>query len=131
MEKVQFLVWAASSNYVIDCLHSCSRCSKSGKMLKPCCDNRLIAMDNLAGIYGESGQYEKAETLILKCLNKRKELFGINYPETVSVMVSLAMLYLIPGKHLQAERLLYCLEKRRLSLGPDHPKTLELTKHLS
>ena len=67
------------------------------------------------------GNYEKAEKLFRKLLNRLEE----NRPFTLGVMDSLASTYVNQGKDRDAE-VLYkqCLDKMKVVLGESHPHTL-------
>jgi hypothetical protein len=61
---------------------------------------------------------------LTKALDIRRRIFGIDHPDTIKSMNSLANLYRSEGKSAEAETLLASvLEARRRVLGPAHPDT--------
>ena len=82
-------------------------------------------MSNLASIYGELGQYDKALALNEKTLAARTAKLGPDHPDTLKSMGNLAFTY---GKLGQQDKALALEEKvlaaRTAKLGADHPDTL-------
>jgi tetratricopeptide (TPR) repeat protein len=72
----------------------------------------LESMNNLALLYDNQGQYDKACPLYIQCLKKRKSTLSENHPHIISSMHNLAVLYDKQGKYIQALPLYKkCLER--------------------
>ena len=72
------------------------------------------------------GNYEKAEKLLKKLLNRLQVHLGESHPDTLRAMNNLAATYKRQGKYKDAEVLLkQCLDKRKVVLGESHPSTLD------
>ena len=72
----------------------------------------LKAMDRLATMYQQQGDYASALPLFLGCLEKRKTILGSNHEDTIASMNNLALLYSDQGDYKSALPLyLGCLEK--------------------
>ncbi|KAJ7809310.1 hypothetical protein B0H13DRAFT_2479113 [Mycena leptocephala] len=85
----------------------------------------LLAMGNLAVIYGQLGSYQEAESLQGIVLEKRKQLLGADHPLTLLAMANLAVTYSQLGRYQDAEPLEgIVLERWKQLLGADHPDTL-------
>jgi tetratricopeptide (TPR) repeat protein len=78
-----------------------------------------------AGIYlSERGQFSEAEALLVRALSIYKQRFGVEHPNTVPALNSLAALYFYQGKYSQAESLYQqTLSIRERHLGAKHPDT--------
>ena len=50
-------------------------------------------MAHLARIYANQGKWDEAEQLDIQVLNIRQKLFGVEHPDTVKGMASLARTY--------------------------------------
>ena len=76
------------------------------------------------------GNYEKAEKLWSKLLNRLRKKFGDSH-SILSVMNNLAITYDNQGKYNDAE-VLYkqCLDKMKVVLGENHPLTLDTMSKL-
>ena len=85
-------------------------------------------LNNLAGVYRNLGQYEKAETKYLQAVSIRKKALGENDPNYVSSLNSLAGVYLSMGQYEKAEPyFIQVKEIRKKNLGekdPDYANTL-------
>ena len=89
-------------------------------------------MYNLAILYCNQGQYEKAEYLHVNCLGQRLVALGLSHPDTVFSMNGLAGLYCRQGQYEDAEPLFVaCLEQLRIALGESHPDTLDAIGNLA
>jgi hypothetical protein len=74
----------------------------------------------------------KAEELEVIVLEKRRQILGLDHPETLATMTNLANTYRDQGKLTEAEELeVIVLGKRRQILGPDHPETLAAMENLA
>ncbi|KAJ7716785.1 hypothetical protein B0H16DRAFT_1701222 [Mycena metata] len=83
----------------------------------------LVAMGNLALIYSELGEFQKAKELLV--LEKYTKLLGEDHPETLIAMGNLASIYSKLGEFQKAEGLeVLVLEQCTKVLGEDHPRTL-------
>ena len=84
---------------------------------------------NVIGCVGQflldDGKAKDSETLLHLAYDIRKQLFGLDDPETLIVMQGLANTYHAQGKLTDASRLEeIVLEKRKQILGDEHPDTL-------
>ena len=71
------------------------------------------------------GNFQKAEKLFEKLLNRYRAKKGENDPLTLHSMHDLAVAYDRQGRHNEAEVLLkQCLDKKKLVLGESHHHTL-------
>jgi tetratricopeptide (TPR) repeat protein len=87
--------------------------------------NSLESINNLAALYDNIGQKDKALPLYEECFEKRKQLLGIEDPTTLSSMNYLARLYNAMGHIDKAIPLVEdCLEKRKQIFGNDHATTI-------
>ena len=84
----------------------------------------LLAIDlnNLAGLYQDTGRYAQAEPLYQRALTIREKALGSEHPDVAQSLNNLAGLYQDTGRYAQAEPLL----KRTLAiaekaLDPEHP----------
>ena len=86
--------------------------------------NLLIAMCDLATIYGTTGRLSEAETLGRDVLQVKRRILGDEHPETLISMVLLGEFLLSAGRHDEAERLfLEALRGCRKSLDHNHDTT--------
>ncbi|KAI9897353.1 hypothetical protein N3K66_007209 [Trichothecium roseum] len=82
--------------------------------------------------YQRQGRWEKAETLEVEVLEKRKTKLGADHPFTLASMSNLALAYQRQGRWEKAETLeVEVLEKRKTKLGADHPFTLASMSNLA
>ncbi|KAJ7607583.1 P-loop containing nucleoside triphosphate hydrolase protein [Roridomyces roridus] len=85
-----------------------------------------------AWIYYVGGQFEQAKGLYEMDLERQKELFGKDHPDTLSAMGGLAAAYGRLGRYQEAEGLkLSVLQGCQKLLGDDHPDTLFAMAHLA
>ncbi|KAJ7791562.1 hypothetical protein B0H13DRAFT_2689848 [Mycena leptocephala] len=83
-------------------------------------------------IYWDVGRYEEAKEFELAALEKRKQVLGVDHPDTLWAMGNLAATYNHLGKFQQAEELeVVVLEKRKQVLGDGHPDTLRAMGNLA
>jgi tetratricopeptide (TPR) repeat protein len=82
----------------------------------------LAAMDALAVLHRDAGEYEEAEALLVRALRSREVAYGPNASELISTVDSLAYVLFGQKKFAEAEplfkRLLFLWES---SAGPEHP----------
>ena len=79
-------------------------------------------LNNLAELYRNMGQYEKAEPLYSQALEIRKRVLGEGHPDYALSLNNLAELYKDMGQYEKAEPLyLQALEIRKRVLGETHP----------
>jgi len=64
-----------------------------------------ISYNNLAELYRNIGEYQKAEPLYLKALNIREKILGEEHPSTATSYNNLAGLYRNIGEYQKAEPL--------------------------
>jgi tetratricopeptide (TPR) repeat protein len=82
------------------------------------------AIDSLAGIYTDRGEYVKAEPLYRRALAIREKALGKDHPDTAESLNNLAELYETQGKYGEAEPLYKrALDIREKALDKDHPET--------
>jgi tetratricopeptide (TPR) repeat protein len=86
----------------------------------------LNSAHNLALLYLEGGQFDRAVTLFEAALAKMKEKLGPDHADTLQTMHNLAIAYLEAGS-LDRALPLYeeSLRRRTEKLGADHPSVLE------
>ncbi|KAJ7120176.1 hypothetical protein C8R44DRAFT_921195 [Mycena epipterygia] len=70
-------------------------------------------------------RWQEAQELEVAVLERRRNIFGDNHPETLIAMSNLAVTYRVLHKLQEAEELeILVLQKRRNVLGDNHPETL-------
>ena len=62
----------------------------------------LTTMNNLAGLYKNTGRMAEAEALHAECLAARRRVLGDENPETLGSMNNLAQLYADTGRVVEA-----------------------------
>ncbi|ORY50598.1 TPR-like protein [Rhizoclosmatium globosum] len=86
----------------------------------------------LAGFYQILSNYEKAEPMLIECLETKKRVLGQDHPDTLSSLNNLALLYKSQGKYEQAEPMyIECLETSKRVLGQEHPDILSSLSNLA
>ena len=71
------------------------------------------------------GNYDKAEKLFSKLLDRRRVKLEESDPKLLAAMRGLALSYNFQGRHSDAEVLQkQCLDKQKVVLGESHPDTL-------
>lgn len=90
------------------------------------------ALRNLAQNYVDTGDYVKAESLLVKALATDEEAYGALHPDLAVDLQTLGLVYLDQGKYEQAEQ----LYKRALTLtetvlGQEHPNTATSLNNLA
>eukprot|EP01031_Cornospumella_fuschlensis_P031768 gene31768-38398_t len=86
---------------------------------------KLELQDALGMLYTEQGKYDKAEPLLVTCLERRAVVLGADHLDTLRATTHLAAVYDSQGQCDKAEPLYAtCFEKRAAILGADHPDTL-------
>ncbi len=92
----------------------------------------LSAMNNLAILYDNQGEYEKALPLYEECLRQNTVTFGQQHPVTLHSMNNLACLYDDQGQFTKALPLYKkCFRMRKDVLGDSHPDTLHSMNNLA
>jgi CHAT domain-containing protein/Tfp pilus assembly protein PilF len=84
------------------------------------------AIDLVAGIYTDKGEYVKAEPLYSRALDINEKALGKDHPGAALELHNLALIYRMQVKYVEAER--QCrraLEIREKALGEDHPDTAD------
>ncbi|KAF7346915.1 hypothetical protein MVEN_01443800 [Mycena venus] len=85
----------------------------------------LAAMEDLAWIHNELGEFRFARDLWIIIFQKRRSFLGEHDPRTLRVMLDLAYTYRELGQLKEAEDLcVQLLEMQRDVQGEDHPETL-------
>ncbi|KAJ7812563.1 acyl transferase/acyl hydrolase/lysophospholipase [Mycena olivaceomarginata] len=79
-----------------------------------------------------TGRYQEAEPLEVTVLDRQKQLFGANHPDTLTAMANLATTYHQLGRYQEAEPLgVTVLDKRKQLFGANHPSTLDAMANLA
>ena len=87
----------------------------------------LMIRSNLAGIYMETKQFEKAEALLRQLLIPVQRNQGTEHPEVGRLYANLATVYASQGKFTEAGPLFVrALEIYQKSLGPEHPQVTHI-----
>ncbi|KAJ7614774.1 P-loop containing nucleoside triphosphate hydrolase protein [Roridomyces roridus] len=85
-----------------------------------------------ACIYYDGGNFEQAKGLCEMDLERQRELFGNDHPDTLFAMANLAATYWQLGQYQEAEGLgISVLQGRQKLLGNDHPDTLTAMANLA
>ncbi|WP_417910972.1 tetratricopeptide repeat protein [Candidatus Electronema sp. PJ] len=83
-----------------------------------------LAQHELAWLYDDQGQYEKAEPLYKRSLDIREKTLGKDHPDVAASLNNLAVLYTAQVKYKEAEPLLQrALDIKEKTFGKDHPDT--------
>lgn len=83
-------------------------------------------MNNLSLIYQDQGRWKEAEELQvqMQVIETRKQVLGLEYPNTLTSMSSLAYTWKSLGNNQTAFALMNeCFELRTKALGPERPDT--------
>ena len=92
----------------------------------------LSLVDDLATMYLEQRQGERADFVLWRELLAFRARLGLDHPETVMVQTQLAILCEEQGKYEETEDLLQrSLNSHERVLGSEHPKTLGLVASLA
>jgi tetratricopeptide (TPR) repeat protein len=92
----------------------------------------LKALNGLALLYDNQGDYCNALPLHEECLKKRKALGGENHRDYLTSLNNLAVSYTKGGRYGESLPLLIeCLDKRRSVLEENHPSTLTSLNNLA
>jgi nephrocystin-3 len=85
-----------------------------------------------ASAHRDTGQYNEAETLYLRCLEASERQLGPEHPSTLRTIGNLGLLYSKTGDYAQAEAsYTRCLEASERLQGPEHPDTLTTVDNLA
>ena len=88
-------------------------------------------MSNLAGIYRDAGQLEKALPLVEETLRLSKAKLGPEHPDTLRAMNNVASMYWSLGKLEQSVPLFEeTLKIKKSVCGEDHPETIRVMVNL-
>ncbi|KIJ91491.1 hypothetical protein K443DRAFT_114957 [Laccaria amethystina LaAM-08-1] len=83
-------------------------------------------------LLGEQGYSKEAELLHIKVLDERNKILGVEHPDTINAMASLAATYRNLGKYTEAEKLeIQVLDARNRILGVEHPDTIGAMANLA
>ncbi|MFJ3531918.1 tetratricopeptide repeat protein [Streptomyces sp. NPDC090132] len=97
------------------------------RVLGPDHPDTLVALDDLAAVYGDTGRAQEALRLGERVAEARTRVLGPEHPHTLETLDNLAASYDDVGRTQEALRLREWLaEARTRVLGPDHPDTLEM-----
>ncbi len=89
-------------------------------------------MATMGDVYSRLGLYESAVPLLEQALSSRRDLLGIDAPETLASMADLVALHVERGRYELAEQLAAAtLELQRIALGDDHLETLESMRYVA
>jgi len=92
----------------------------------------LMSMNNLAVVYGNLGQIEKAVEMNENLLSTRQTVFGRDHPDTLTTMNNLAETYMSLGRLKEAKELSEAaLEGCQTTFGKEHPNTLKNMSNLA
>jgi tetratricopeptide (TPR) repeat protein len=98
--------------------------------LKSECNQNIVSyMDDAYEKFGrllrEQGYSKEAQTLQIKVLDERNKIYGVEHPDTINAMASLASTNGDLEKYMEAEMLkIQVLEARKRILGVEHPDTI-------
>jgi tetratricopeptide (TPR) repeat protein len=94
------------------------------RLLEPEHPDVAIAINSLADIYTDKGEYANADLLYRRSLASREKTLDKDHPDIGASLYSIAMLYHVQGKYVEAEPLYKrALDIREKSLGKDHSET--------
>lgn len=88
-------------------------------------DRTRAAMEAAMGkVYGNLGEFERAEALQRSALETRRRLFDSGHPDVLQSQADLALLFARQSRYTEAERLLDgALDEAERALPPAHPAT--------
>ncbi|KAJ3118004.1 hypothetical protein HDU96_004458 [Phlyctochytrium bullatum] len=88
--------------------------------------------DALGSLYVDQGFFDKALSLFIICLQKRRRILGEDHPSTLTSWSKVARLLEKQG-HYNLAKPLYvdCLKREQLLLGLDHPNTFVSMNNLA
>ncbi|KIK05390.1 hypothetical protein K443DRAFT_91450, partial [Laccaria amethystina LaAM-08-1] len=102
--------------------------SESGQNVVDYWDDAYVKFSHLLW---KQGYPEEAETLQIKVLDTRSRKLGVEHPDTIYAMRSLAKTFGSLGKYEEAERLeIQVLEGMNRILGVEHPDTIKAMANL-
>jgi len=89
-------------------------------------------MQVMGQVYGNLGLYGVAHGLLTRAVETRRDLFGLDNPQTLSSIEQLGWNLDKEGRYSEAENLQReALDAQRRVLGPKHPNTLEAMSNLA
>ena len=99
-------------------------------------EGNISYMDDAYAKFGrllrEQGYSKEAESLEIKVLDRRSKMLGVEHPDTISAMGSLAHSYRDLGKYTEAGKLeIQVLDARKRILGVEHPDTIRAMANLA
>ena len=78
------------------------------------------------------GKYEEILTAYQEVLDKQKQIFGTDNPDTLTTINNLALVLDSQGKYEEALKLYHeVLDKQKQILGTDHPDTLTTMNNIA
>jgi tetratricopeptide (TPR) repeat protein len=106
--------------------------AKRKRVLGPNNSATLDSLNNLAALFYNKGEYDRALPMFEECLAKRKRVLGEDNPDTLASLNNLANLLINKGEYDRALPLYEeCLAKRKRILGDDHPDTIDSLNELA
>ncbi len=89
----------------------------------PVLQARLLTV--MGSTYESLGLYPRAESLLARSLQIRRQILGPDHPDTLTTMVDLGEAIRWQGRFPEADKLFHeAVDRRQRVLGPDHPDTL-------
>ncbi|PVF91422.1 hypothetical protein CPB86DRAFT_878527 [Serendipita vermifera] len=90
------------------------------------------AMERIARILDNHGQFEEAENVQRKTLELRRAILGPRHPDTIAIMYDIARTFIERGQIEGAEKMMReVLELRREALGPRDPRTISAMQDIA
>ena len=91
-----------------------------------------ISLNNLAALYLENNEYNKAEPLLDEAIKIEKSLFKENHPDTVASLNNIARVYQQQGRDNDAQRIFkQVLEIHNKHFGELNPHTADIINNLA
>ena len=91
-----------------------------------------VLLNNMAGVYQEQGDYDKALEYYDKALEVRERVLGSGHPDTATTYNNMALVYKEQGDYDKAlEYYDKALEVRERVLGSDHPSTAKTYNNMA
>lgn len=102
------------------------------RRVDPDSDNTLTLLNNLAGLYMNDGEYDKATPLLVEAKEKYSKRYGADSAAALTPSFNLAQNIAWSGRYDQAIPMIReCLERAKSLYGPDHDQTLIIARSLA